>query len=250
MVNDVTVIQGAGQGLGLAIATHILKHQDNAVVVATSREPEKSSGLNKLQQKYNSRLITQRLDVSDEKSIALASKKLSPHIEHISLLVNSSGILHDDSMYPEKKLADVSAFNLARSYAINAIGPILVLKHFSSLIQRDKRSVIVNMSARVASIEDNCLGGWYSYRSSKASLNQITKTIAIEFARQLPKSICIAFHPGSVNTRLSKPFQKAIPKEKLFATDSAASKMAAVIENLKTSDSGSFLAWDGSKIPW
>ena len=106
------------------------------------------------------------------------------------------------------------------------------------------------MSARVASIEDNSLGGWYSYRSSKASLNQITKTIAIEFARQLPKSICIAVHPGSVNTRLSKPFQKSIPKEKLFSPDYAAAKMVAVIDNLTTTDNGSFLAWDGSNIPW
>ena len=250
MENDATIIQGAGQGLGLALATHILKHQDDSVVVATCREPEKSSGLRKLKQKYTSRLITQKLDVSDEKSIALASTKLSPLIDHISLLVNSSGLLHDDSTYPEKKLADVSAYDLERSYAINAIGPILVLKHFRPLIKRDRKSVIVNVSARVASIEDNRLGGWYSYRSSKASLNQITKTIAIEFSRQLPKSICIAYHPGSVNTRLSKPFLKAIPPEKLFATDYAAAKMVAVIENLKTSDSGSFLAWDGGKIPW
>ena len=250
MGNDATIIQGAGQGLGLALVTHILKHQDDSMVVATCREPEKSSGLRKLKQKYTSRLITQKLDVSDEKSIALASTKLSLQIEHVSLLVNSSGILHDDSIYPEKRLADVSASNLARSYEINAIGPILVLKHFRSLIQREKQSVIVNMSARVASIEDNSLGGWYSYRSSKASLNQITKTIAIEFARQLPKSICIAFHPGSVNTRLSKPFQKSIPKEKLFSPDYAAAKMVAVIDNLTTTDNGSFLAWDGSNIPW
>jgi NAD(P)-dependent dehydrogenase (short-subunit alcohol dehydrogenase family) len=250
MGNDVTMIQGAGQGLGLALAAHILAHQDNSIVVATCREPDKSSGLGKLQQKYTSRLVTQKLDVSNEKSIVSASKKISSQIEHISLLINSSGILHDDSIYPEKRLADISAFSLERSYAINAIGPILVLKHFRSLIQRGKKSVIVNMSARVASIEDNSIGGWYSYRSSKASLNQITKTIAIEFARQLPKSICIAFHPGSVNTRLSKPFQKAIPKEKLFEPDYAAAKMVAVINNLTTSDNGSFLAWDGSKIPW
>jgi NAD(P)-dependent dehydrogenase (short-subunit alcohol dehydrogenase family) len=250
MENNVTMIQGAGQGLGLALAAHILEHQDNSVVVATCREPDKSSGLEKLQKKYASRLVTQKLDVSSEKSIVSASEKISSQIEHISLLINSSGILHDDSIYPEKRLADISASSLERSYTINAIGPILVLKHFRSLIQREKKSVIVNMSARVASIEDNSIGGWYSYRSSKASLNQITKTVAIEFARQLPKSICIAFHPGSVNTRLSKPFQKAIPKEKLFEPDYAAAKMAAVINNLTTSDNGSFLAWDGSKIPW
>jgi NAD(P)-dependent dehydrogenase (short-subunit alcohol dehydrogenase family) len=250
MKNNVALIQGAGQGIGLALATYLLEHRADCVVVATCREPDKSAGLQKLRQKYNSRIITQQLDVLDEKSISLAANKLSSLVNHITLLVNSSGVLHGGSLYPEKKLADITTENLALSYAVNAIGPVLVLKHFRPLMKREIKTIIVNMSARVASIEDNSLGGWYSYRASKAGLNQITKTVAIELARQLPKSICIAFHPGSVDTRLSKPFQKAIPKDQLFDTHFAADQMLSVIENLETRDSGSFFAWDGSKIPW
>jgi len=158
--------------------------------------------------------------------------------------------LHNESLSPEKKLNDICARNLALSHKINTIGPILVVKHFRKFIKREKKSIIANMSARVGSITDNRLGGWYSYRASKAALNQLTKTLAIELGRQLPKTICIALHPGSVNTRLSRPFQKAVPEGRLFETDVAATQTIEVLENLTTKDTGTFVAWDGSKIPW
>lgn len=143
------------------------------------------------------------------------------------------------------------------TYEVNAVGPILVVKHMWPLLKagggggtgRDV-AIVANLSARVGSIGDNRLGGWHSYRSSKTALNQLTKTISVEFARKKDPVICLLLHPGTVDTDLSRPFQRNVPEGKLFTKEFSVQKLLSIINNVKMHDNGKFFAWDGQEIPW
>jgi len=162
------------------------------------------------------------------------------------LIINTIGVLHTDSWMPEKRLDDLNSEQLMELMKINAIGPALTIRHFSKLLD-PHNSLMVTLSAKVGSIEDNRLGGWYSYRSSKAALNMLIKTASIEWARTKPNSALVAMHPGTVNSRLSKPFRgEQIGRP----ANQAAADMFGVIQNLKREDSGSFLSYSGEKLPW
>ena len=162
------------------------------------------------------------------------------------LIINTIGVLHSEHWMPEKKLDDLNAEQLQVLMQTNAIGPGLTIKHFSKLLD-PAGSVMATLSAKVGSIEDNRLGGWFSYRASKAALNMLIKTASIEFARTKPNTALVALHPGTVNSRLSKPFKgEQIGRP---AVD-AASDMLAVLLSLQKTDSGSFLSYSGEKLPW
>jgi NAD(P)-dependent dehydrogenase (short-subunit alcohol dehydrogenase family) len=147
-------------------------------------------------------------------------------------------------------LADVRPESLARSFAVNAVGPLLVARHFESLLAHEDRAVFASLSARVGSIEDNRLGGWYAYRASKAAQNMYTRTLAIEWARSRRNVVCVALHPGTTDTDLSRPFQGNVPEGKLFGVERTVSQLLEVIDRLQPADTGQFLAWDGERIPW
>ena len=153
-------------------------------------------------------------------------------------------------MQPEKRLADVRPASLARAFAVNAIGPLLVAKHFERLLAHRERAVYASVSARVGSIGDNRLGGWYAYRGAKAAQNMFTRTLAIEWSRSRRNVTCVALHPGKPDSDLSRPFQANVPPEKLFAPGRTVRQLLEVIDRLAPADTGSFLAWDGSRIPW
>jgi NAD(P)-dependent dehydrogenase (short-subunit alcohol dehydrogenase family) len=162
------------------------------------------------------------------------------------LIINTIGVLHTSDWMPEKKLDDVNAEQLMELLKINTIGPALTIRHFSKLLA-PQNSIMVTLSAKVGSIEDNRLGGWYSYRASKAALNMLIKTAAIELARTKPNVACIAMHPGTVNSKLSKPFRgEQIGRP----ANEAVSDMFRVIETLTKEDSGSFVSYSGEKLPW
>jgi len=135
-------------------------------------------------------------------------------------------------------------------FAVNAAGPALVAKHLLPLTPRDQVSAFAAISARVGSIGDNALGGWYGYRASKAALNMLIHTAAIEHRRTRPLGLCVALHPGTVDTGLSKPFQAGVPAGKLFTPDQSAAAMMAVLDGLGPEATGGFYAWDGATIPW
>jgi NAD(P)-dependent dehydrogenase (short-subunit alcohol dehydrogenase family) len=137
-----------------------------------------------------------------------------------------------------------------RSFAVNALGPLLLAKHLHPLLAHAQPAVLVNLSARVGSIGDNRLGGWYAYRGAKAAQNQFTRTLSIELARRAPNLVCVALHPGTVDTGLSKPFQGSVDAAKLFSPRYSAQRLLAVIDGLRREHSGRFFAWDGSEIPW
>lgn len=186
------------------------------------------------------------LDIFDDAQLAALAARLDPAP---SLAIVTTGMLHDDLQQPEKSLRELSADRLARSFAINAIAPGLVAKHVLPVMPRHDRAVFAVLGARVGSIGDNRTGGWHGYRASKAALVQLVKTIAIETARTRPHAIVVALHPGTVDTGMSKPFQRAVAPEKLFTPEVSAAHLLAVIDGLKPADSGGHFAWDGTRIP-
>ncbi|MEJ2129819.1 MAG: SDR family NAD(P)-dependent oxidoreductase [Woeseiaceae bacterium] len=169
----------------------------------------------------------------------------------LDVVIVATGVLHDENgLRPEKRIADWNADKFARSFAVNATGPALVAKHFLPLLRRDTKSVFVALSARVGSIADNRLGGWAAYRASKAALNMLLKTAAIEHRRSHPYSVIAGLHPGTVDTGLSAPFQGNVRPGQLFTPHRAARQITEVIEQLTPADSGGFFAWDGTRIEY
>ena len=139
---------------------------------------------------------------------------------------------------------------MATAFRLNTTGPALVAKHFLPLLARDRKAAFAALSARVGSIEDNGLGGWYAYRASKAALNMAIKTLSIELARRYPLALCVGLHPGTVDTALSKPFQAGVPQERLFSPAQSARHLLSVLDELTAEDSGKLFAWDGRRIPF
>lgn len=188
------------------------------------------------------------LDLTDESSIVAATRHVETLGAELRLIVDASGFLHGDGLSPEKSWRDLDAAHMARAFAVNAIGPALLMKHFLPLLPRQGRSVFATLSARVGSIGDNRLGGWYSYRASKAALNQYVRTAAIELGRRQPAAICVALHPGTVATPLSAPFVKA--GLDVQTPEQAATRLLEVIDRLPPCSSGGFFDYRGDPVPW
>lgn len=188
-----------------------------------------------------------RQDGLDWTRPAEAEQVLAAQDGPFDLIFDATGALIIDEKEPEKKLAAIEADAMAAQFAINAIGPALVLKHYARLLPRDRRAVFATLSARVGSIGDNGLGGWISYRAAKAALNQIVKTAAVEIARTRSEAIIAALHPGTVATGLSAPFAG---DRTVFTPEDAAARLLTVVDNLTPANSGGFFAYDGKPIPW
>ncbi len=192
-----------------------------------------------------------RLDIEDETSIAAAAAGIREAVGSLHLVVVATGILHrGPDLKPEKTWRHLDADALTRVFRVNTVGPALVAKHFLPLLARDRKAALATLSARVGSISDNRLGGWHSYRASKAALNMLIKTFAIELARVNPSALCIGLHPGTVDSALSDPFQANVPTGKLFSADYSARSLLNVIDTLTPQHSGLLFAWDGQPIPF
>jgi NAD(P)-dependent dehydrogenase (short-subunit alcohol dehydrogenase family) len=246
------LIQGASRGIGLEFVRQCLAEPKVARVVATCRAPREASLLQELRDAAGERLLLVPLEVTDEASIAAAAATTRARVARLHLLVNCAGVLHDArrQLAPEKRLADVNLAALASSFAVNAAGPLLVARGFEPLFAHAERAVFASISARVGSIGDNRLGGWYAYRAAKAAQNMFTRTLAVEWARSRRNVICAALHPGTTDTELSRPFQAGVPAGKLFPVHRTVTQLLGVIDRLRSEDSGQFFGWDGERIPW
>lgn len=193
------------------------------------------------------RRSTPALDLLDEASIAACARFVAAQGVP-ELIIDATGILHGPGMAPEKSWRELDPAVLAQAFAINAIGPALLMKHFLPLLPRDRRAVFATLSAKVGSIGDNRLGGWYAYRASKAALNQLLRTASVELRRSRPKAICVALHPGTVDTGLSAPFAKA--GLQVQGPTQAAARLLAVVDGLAGDDSGEFFDYRGERLPW
>jgi NAD(P)-dependent dehydrogenase (short-subunit alcohol dehydrogenase family) len=231
-------IFGASGGIGHALAQHLANDPAVAIVHAGTRSAIRAC----------SKLRPFPFDLTDEAMIA-ASAQIIGASGPVHLIIIATGLLHDgDSMKPEKSYSGQSADGYARAFAINATGPALIGKHFLPLLPREGRSVFAALSARVSSVSDNRLGGWHAYRASKAALNMIVRNFAVELGRTHKDAVAVTLHPGTVNTALSKPFQRNVLPEKLFTADFAAERLLSVIDGLEPKDSGNLIAWDAQRI--
>lgn len=233
-------IVGASGEIGRALTNAYLAQGNIETVYALARNP--------LAYK-DTRVKTYPLDIESEETIKSTAHAIQKEGELDKVIV-ATGLLHQDTMQPEKSLRDIKADNFQKMFAVNTIGPALIAKHFLPLLYKNKRSICAVLSARVGSISDNKLGGWYAYRASKAALNMILKNASIEMARRYKQSIIVGLHPGTVDTPLSKPFQAQVKPEKLFTPNYAAEKLITVLEGLTPADTGNCYAWDGNKIEY
>jgi NAD(P)-dependent dehydrogenase (short-subunit alcohol dehydrogenase family) len=183
------------------------------------------------------------LDVTDEASVAACLGRVTGPVD---LVIVATGALAPPGSGPEKTLRSLDAGQMAAQFAVNATGPMLVLKHVLPLLPRDGRAVFAALSARVGSIGDNRAGGWYSYRASKAALNQLIRTAGIEVARTRPHAVLAAVHPGTVATR----FTAGYPGHDKVAPEAAAANILAVLDGLSPADTGGFFDWSGARVPW
>ena len=244
------LIVGASQGIGLGFVRALLQ-QDNIInIYATYRNPETAGELFALEQQYGDCLKCLQVDITQESQIATALQQIKDEVHQLHLAIYCVGVLHSRSLSPEKSLRQIDPEKLIYSFQVNSIGAVLLAKHLMPLFNKSDRSIFAAISAKVGSIGDNRLGGWYGYRASKAALNMFLKTTAIEYSRRCPKTIVVALHPGTTDTRLSQPFQKNVPPGKLFPVEHTVNLLSRVISGLEIKDSGEFFSWDGTQLPW
>lgn len=220
------LVIGASGGIGSAVARQLEIDSNCRKVVRLSRRED-------------------GFDVTDEDSVHRAAEALKE--EEFDLIMCATGALTIDGVRPEKSIRQISQAVMMAQFAVNAVGPALIIKYFVPLLAKRKRVIFALLSARVGSISDNALGGWVSYRSSKAALNQIVKTAAIEVFRSNPSSLIVTVHPGTVSTSLSEPFSSGHARSE---PDEAASRILRMLDGLEPGDTGKFYAYDGTSILW
>ncbi|MDJ0943966.1 MAG: SDR family NAD(P)-dependent oxidoreductase [Kiloniellales bacterium] len=236
------MVVGASGGLGHAFVEALLEDPALRGLLACSRADPCLS---------HPKAAWQQMDLEDEASIATAAEAAESVLGPLHLVIVASGLLHDGAgLQPEKTWRSLEAEALERSYRVNAVGPALLAKHLLPRLDRSRKSAFAVVTARVGSISDNQLGGWYAYRASKAAANMLVRTLSIELARRNPGALCVALHPGTVDTPLSRPFQRGVPEGKLFSPAKSARHLLDVLDRLGADDSGQLYAWDGQRIPF
>lgn len=232
------ILFGSSGAIGNALTQKISAHYKESSVYAVSRDHRTT---------FNSNVILCQASYSSEASIASLASKMQDKM--FDMIIVATGLLHNRKHVPEKSIKELSSEKFHSLFAANTVFPALVAKHFSPLLNKSKKSIFAALSARVGSISDNSLGGWYSYRISKAGLNMLIKNLAIEFSRRFTKqSIFVGLHPGTVDSALSRPFQNSVPSEKIFTPEYSASRLMNVLQQLTPADTGKVFSWDSGEI--
>jgi NAD(P)-dependent dehydrogenase (short-subunit alcohol dehydrogenase family) len=243
------LVLGASGGLGQAIVAKFLTDPSIEHVIAVSRNCQTED----LSAAWisNSRLVWIRVeDDYSEDSMAQVIADLVPYTGTISRVCICHGLLHSDNIWPEKRSEDINEASMHEIFQANTVVPALWLKLLLGVLVGQQPCIVAALSARVGSIADNRMGGWYAYRASKAALNMMLKTFAIEYARRVKNVKLISFHPGTTDTDLSKPFQASVPKEQLFSTAFVADRLAGIMDQAEVDGQLAFLDWDGKPINW
>ncbi len=232
------VIFGANGGLGSALIRELVTRDEYDAVFAVSREQTALTGA-----------ISLFADPLDEASLDQVAQEISDR-GRCHLCIVATGLLSDgETVRPERSFRDQSHSAFEQVFAVNTVAPALIAKHMLPLVPKDERSVFAALSARVGSLSDNRLGGWHAYRASKAALNMLIKNYAIELSRKSREFIAVGLHPGTVDTPLSKPFQKNVPSQQLFTPEHSARCLLDVLSKLTPADSGKVVDWAGMEIP-
>jgi len=244
------LVIGASGGIGLGFVQQLLNDPTISKIYGVYRNPKSAQKLLSLQQINPDKLTLLQGDITQEKDIINLVNQIKDHTEKIHLMINCVGILHEENIEPEKSLKHIETDKLLRYFQVNAIPSVLLAKHLLPLFKHQEPSIFASISAKVGSIEDNYLGGWYGYRASKSALNMLLKNIAIEYNRVSKNTIVVALHPGTTDTKLSQPFQNNVPPEKLFSVERCTTQLLSVINSLTKKDHGKFFSWDGTVLPW
>ena len=239
----IALVIGAGSAIAKALITQLLQQSPAIQVIAVSRNPQPTP--ESLQPRVTT--ITCDYSASAIKQVAQNLGALAGTFERVFIC---TGVLHSDTVRPEKRIEDIDANQMADVFHINSILPALWLQSLLPLLKNCPRCVVTVFSARVGSISDNRKGGWYSYRASKAALNMLIKTAAIEYSRRAPGVKLLAFHPGTVDTDLSRPFQKNVPTDKLFTPQFVTTQLLSITNSLECDGQASYLDWAGEPIEW
>jgi NAD(P)-dependent dehydrogenase (short-subunit alcohol dehydrogenase family) len=244
-IKTAAIVVGANGGIGHAAVKCFEKDNQIDHVFAISRDINAERNAN------NENTSWLKSD-SSELSIARICEQIKESPFSLRYIVIAIGILHntDNDIQPEKRIASLSADTLHEVFNINTFLPLQWLKGFTELLDKKNPTNIAVLSARVGSIEDNRLGGWYSYRASKAALNMLLKTLAIEYQRRFPRAKLTSFHPGTTKTALSRPFQAGVPEHKLFTVEFVAQRLHQLLQDSAPDGALSFQDWDHKKIPW
>lgn len=238
--DSTAVVVGASGSIGSAFVSALAAETRIKTLFALSRTPGH----------HKTPVRDERIDILDESSVSRAAAAVASEAP-IDLVIVATGMLHEgDSLRPEKSLQELNGGNLEQVIRINTVGPMLVAKHFLPLMRRDHKAVFAVLSARVGSIGDNRLGGWYAYRMSKAAINMGVRGLAIEHSRRAPHSVVVSLHPGTVASDLSAPYTGGTPATRIFQPDYAAGRLLDVIDALCEADTGGFFAWDGGSIEY
>jgi NAD(P)-dependent dehydrogenase (short-subunit alcohol dehydrogenase family) len=235
--SNVVIIGGSG-GIGRAFVEMMAEREDVNTVLST---------FHRVQPDYeHSKVTWYPLDITDESAIQAWSQQLG----EVDWLINAAGLLHAQEHHPEKSIRHLDPEFFLQNIKTNTLPTLMLARHLHAHFRHGRPARFATVSARVGSIEDNRLGGWYSYRVSKAALNMAIKTLAIEWQRTLPHVVVAALHPGTTDTALSKPYQKNVPREQLFTPEYSVTCMLEVLGKLTPADSGKFWAFDGELLPW
>lgn len=230
---------GSGGGIGKALVSELVSRPATESVIAySSRDVPTYERLEQVSYRT--------VDAGSGESLAQAAADVDGQLD---VVVVAIGTLHTDAYQPERRLRELDAESMLEVYRINAVLPALIAKHYLPLLDRNRPTVFAALSARVGSIGDNRLGGWMSYRASKAALNMLLKTLSIEHARSRKRSVIVGLHPGTVDTPLSEPFSGNVPEKQLFTPSQSARYLLDVLAPLRPDDTGSVIAWDGQKVP-
>lgn len=238
------IVVGASSSIAQCVVEQLLSDRVVEQVAAISRNPNSH-----LQEKFGSNLQWVCCDYSEEsiKEVCVNLRSPENNFSHVFIC---NGLLHTEQIAPEKRLEDINTEKLQLVFHANTIVPMLWLANLAPLLRSKIHCTVAVFSARVGSIEDNRSGGWYAYRASKSALNMLTKTASIELRRRAPNVKLLAFHPGTTDTQLSKPFQANVPEGKLFTPKFVASSLIGIIENLDRESGAEFLDWEGKPITW
>ncbi|MDG2411647.1 MAG: SDR family NAD(P)-dependent oxidoreductase [Halioglobus sp.] len=239
--NDLCAVIVGNGAIGSALCEALLAFENTRSVALLGRHVESWD---------DERVIPLFVDALEPDSIAAAALALEERVEGVQVLINTVGVLHWDKYVPEKRLRDIDTAPALQAFQINALFPALLADAFGSLLRKGQPGIFASLSARVGSISDNQLGGWYSYRASKAAQNMLLRTIAREWSISHRETIVVALHPGTVESRLSAPFVSANYPNKVLRPAECAAALLNVIGALDASDSGTFLDWQGKSIPW
>lgn len=235
MANQAAIVAGINGAVGKALAERLSKR---FTVFGIARRPVEAAPYRVFETRY------------DDQGLAEMRRKIDSSGQEVKLVISCIGVLHDAVTRPEKRLSDLDRERLAHSFEVNTIVPALLLKHLAGALTQTSRGVFACLSAKLASIGDNRLGGWYGYRASKVALNMVVKTAAIELTRTHPEASVIAIHPGTTRSRLSEPFTRTTPADKLYEPGLTAERIERILDTVTPEQSGSFFDWSGEQLPW